>query len=232
MQQLRDELEQLARGRGIVAFGVADLDVLRGRVENAFIETPHEFATRGIVCAIRVMDTVLDSIVDRPTPLYMHHYRQLNFALDRIALAVAQRLYETGHRALAVPASQVLTRKPMLGAVSHRELAFQAGLGWRGRNNLLVTPRFGSQVRLVSILTDAPLPADKPLDWTCDTVGCADCVPVCPAGAIKESIDDFDLPACAAKLDEFVRIPFVGQHICGICVKACKGPKLPRNADG
>jgi epoxyqueuosine reductase QueG len=227
MRQLRDQLEALAREGGIVAFGVADLDAFRHRVPEAFRDLPHEFASRAVVCAIRVHETVLESITDRPTPLYLHHYRQLNFALDRIALALAQHLQQAGHRALAIPASQVVRRSPMLGHVSHRELAYQAGLGWRGRNNLLVTPGFGSGVRLVSVLTDAPLPADKPLEATCDTVGCTDCVTVCPAGSIHPKPGDFDLPACAAKLDEFTRLPLVGQHICGICVKACRGPKTP-----
>jgi hypothetical protein len=239
---LRDELESLARGGGIVAFGVADLAAFRARAPGGFLDTPHEFAGRAVVCAIRVHDTVLAGIRDRPTPLYMHHYRQLNFALDRFALALAQRLVQRGHRALPIPASQVIRhcmdargrRTPALAHVSHRELAYQAGLGWWGRNNLLVTPRCGARVRLVSVLTDAPLPADEPIEWTCDAVGCFDCVPLCPAGAIDRDREAFVLPACAAKLTEFMRLPNVGQHICGVCVKACKGPKAPKGpkADG
>ena len=40
---------------------------------------------------------------------------------------------------------------------------------------------------------------------------------------IKEKKEDFDLQACYAKLTEFTRIPFIGQHICGVCVKTCTG---------
>jgi epoxyqueuosine reductase QueG len=98
-------------------------------------------------------------------------------------------------------------------------LGWAAGLGWWGRNNLLVNPRFGSQFRLASVLTDAPLEADAPLDHDCGR--CAACVNVCPAEAIKAKREDFRLDLCYAKLCEFTRIPFVGQHICGVCVKAC-----------
>jgi hypothetical protein len=34
---------------------------------------------------------------------------------------------------------------------------------------------------------------------------------------------EFDHRACFEKLDEFRRIRLVSQHICGLCVKACRG---------
>jgi epoxyqueuosine reductase len=75
----------------------------------------------------------------------------------------------------------------------------------------------------VTVLTDAPLEAGKPLEGDCGD--CRACVAACPAGAIHASSKDFDLSACKAKLDEFVRLQFIGQHICGVCVKACKGKR-------
>jgi epoxyqueuosine reductase QueG len=82
-----------------------------------------------------------------------------------------------------------------------------------------VNPRFGSRVRYVSVLTDAPLEPDSPLKRDCGT--CVACVRVCPAHAIKARHEEFQLDACYQTLCEFARIPFVGQHICGVCVKAC-----------
>ncbi len=35
--------------------------------------------------------------------------------------------------------------------------------------------------------------------------------------------EDFDHRACFAKLEEFRRLRYVSQHICGLCVKACRG---------
>jgi epoxyqueuosine reductase QueG len=97
-----------------------------------------------------------------------------------------------------------------------------AGLGWIGRNNLLVNPELGSRHRLVTILTDMPLVPGRPLDRDCGD--CFACLQTCPAQAIKENEEDFDHWACFDKLKEFRR-QVVGQHICGVCVKACKGPK-------
>jgi epoxyqueuosine reductase QueG len=90
-------------------------------------------------------------------------------------------------------------------------------------------PRHGSRVRLVTILTDAPLDADRPMEFSCGK--CVACVKVCPAKAIKGKPADFDLGACYAKLSEFARIQYVGQHICGVCVKACSPDNAGRAVD-
>ncbi len=211
-------MEELAQARGAAVFGVADVASLRRDYPDEFGLCPGDYA-HGVVVGVRLSGAVLEDILDRPTPLYFHHYRQVNFLLDRIALELANELQSRGQRGLALPASQYVQRDPPRGQVSHRLLGWQAGLGWRGRNNLLVNPEFGSQVRYVSILTDADLPCGKPLQRDCGD--CDACLEVCPAGAIREDPLAFDLEACYAKLCEFVKIRFVGQHICGVCVKAC-----------
>jgi len=98
-----------------------------------------------------------------------------------------------------------------------------AGLGWIGRSNLLVTPQYGARVRLVTILTDMPLPPDNPSAGNCGN--CFDCLPACPVGALKKDQMDFDHRRCFEQLREFRKLGYVGQYICGLCVKACKGPK-------
>jgi len=66
-----------------------------------------------------------------------------------------------------------------------------------------------------------PLAADKPLETDCGK--CRACLEPCPAQAIKELREDFDYQECYEKLKEFKRSGIVGQHICGVCVKACPG---------
>ncbi len=73
------------------------------------------------------------------------------------------------------------------------------------------------------MLTDMPLETDKPLEGDCGV--CQKCLKPCPAQAIKEKKEEFDHMACFEKLKEFRKMGIVGQHICGVCVKACSGVK-------
>ncbi|NQT94043.1 MAG: hypothetical protein HQ559_14875 [Lentisphaerae bacterium] len=219
---LREALRETVMGMGGSAFGVADLSALKKDVPDLLSLVPGDY-TRAVVAGIRVQEAVLEEIEDRPTPLYFHHYRQLNYQLDRLALVLACAIQEQGYRALSVPASQTIRRSPMSGHISHKLLARTAGLGFIGRSTLLVHPRYGAQLRYVSVLTDMPLAAAAPIEADCGE--CRACIAPCPAAAIAEKRDDFDLDACYAKLNEFVRLPFIGQHICGVCVKACDGKR-------
>lgn len=214
-------IEALAAETGFSVCGVADItEVRKGFHLDLELVSPFD---RAIVLGKRLLDPVIEDIKDKPTLLYFHHYRQLNFFLDRGAFLLSSRIQDQGYRALPIPASQIIDWDKQRSHVSHKIVGQLAGLGWIGRNNLLVHPRFGSRWRLVTILTDLPVEAGVPLDRDCGD--CKACLAACPAQAIKETQADFDHWACFGKLKEFRRQGVVGQHICGVCVKACKGPK-------
>jgi epoxyqueuosine reductase len=68
--------------------------------------------------------------------------------------------------------------------VSDRTLAVLSGIAWLGKNANVISPEFGSWIFLGSLLTDAELPADAPLESRCGD--CTICIDACPAGAIEE----------------------------------------------
>jgi epoxyqueuosine reductase QueG len=105
--------------------------------------------------------------------------------------------------------------------LSHKKVAYLAGLGWIGRNNLLVNERLGARFRLSCVLTDMPLEADRPVESGCGA--CRACVESCPCRAIGETPSDFDHRKCFAQLKEFQKKRYVEQFICGVCVRACGG---------
>ncbi len=217
-QENRESLKNLTSELGVSLFGIADITEARNefnldrKLRNTFV--------RGISLGQRLIQSVLEEIIDRPTPLYFHLYRQVNYFLDRAALLLSVRIQDSGYNALPIPASQIIDWERQQGHLSHKKIGHLAGLGWIGRNNLLVNPQLGSQFRLVTVLTDMPLYPDKPLDLDCGE--CMLCLSSCPAAAIKETKGEFDHQACFEKLKEFRRSGIVSQFICGVCVKACR----------
>lgn len=211
-------LSKTARELGFCLLGIADIREIKYSFLALAPETVARF-DRAISLAVRLSDAVIEDIVDHPTPLYLHHYRQANAFLDRGAFEIARRIQEMGGNALPIAASQLVDWKKQSGHLSHKEVARRAGLGWIGRSNLLVTPEFGARVRLVTILTDLPLKVGSPLSVDCGE--CRRCIAVCPAGAIKERREDFDPRACYEQLKLFKNKYNIPHHICGLCVKAC-----------
>lgn len=214
-------LKKFCLDLGFSLFGAADVTSIR----DGFLLADRLKARfpRAVSLGKRLVDDILDDIEDKPTPLYFHHYRQINFFLDREALVVAAHIQDFGFGALPIAASQIVDWQKQLAHVSHKHIGLRAGLGWIGRANLLVNGDFGSRFRLVTVLTDMPLETGGPLPFGCGP--CRACIAPCPAAAIKERPEDFDHRACFEKLDEFRRKHVVSQHICGVCVRACKGPK-------
>ncbi len=68
--------------------------------------------------------------------------------------------------------------------VAERALAAAAGLGWIGKNGMLIVPGIGNTVVLAEIVTDLPLVAGTPLASRCGE--CRACIDACPAAAIVE----------------------------------------------
>lgn len=211
-------LKRFCQGLGIDLFGIADISLIK----KDFLLSPKvlEKLDKAISLGVRLSRGVLEEIESAPTKLYFHHYRIVNTFLDQVALKICSYIQRKGYLCLPIPASQILDWQNQKAHLAHKKIGYLAGLGWIGRNNLLVNKKLGSQFRLVSILTNLPLKIDRPLKQDCSN--CRLCIEVCPVGAIKESPQDFDRIRCFEKLKEFKEKRLVDQYICGICVKSCQ----------
>src|ERR1700693_1717706 len=124
------------------------------------------------------------------------------------------------------------------GPINERVLARHAGLGWLGKNTLLLNERIGSFFFLGVILTTLDLPstlgiADVPPADRCGT--CRKCIDACPTHALVEPYV-MDARKCISYLTielrgaipEHLREP-MGQHIfgCDICQDVCPWNRHP-----
>jgi len=214
-------------GWGASLVGVADTALLKG-IETEPPNLLQDFP-RAISIAIHLSDAIVETIVDRPTPIYSSHYSRVNSMLDDIALRTVNYLQNRNARAMPIPASIILDDENWTSFISHKAVAIAAGIGWQGKSLLLVSPQFGPRVRLVTVLTDADLSPDDPLKNRCGT--CTQCRDHCPAGAIRgastnnhfasrEEALRFD--QCVHQVrDVFSSLPHIVPLICGVCISVC-----------
>lgn len=170
------ELEKILKEAGADLVGFSSLG------ENRSPEHP-EYGY-AVTIVRKLSRAVIKTINGAPTMEYFQHYRATNARLDSIALDAVSFIENAGYLALPVAASQSTPDKKdeYRGIFPHKTGAVLSGLGFIGKNGLLIT-EYGSAVRLASVLTDMPLSAQKEIK-PCLCGDCQICKNACPAGAI------------------------------------------------
>jgi len=225
MADAASALREMLSGRGAAWVGFADLAPVPA---EARADLP-----RGLSLALALNPRIVAGIADGPTDEYYEEYRRLNAALNVLAEDAAGLLRGLGHRARPIPATlDVIDRATLWTALPHKTVATLAGLGWIGKCALLVSERFGSAIRMVSVLTDAPLPTGQPVQ-TSRCGDCTRCRDICPGGAPTGRLwhvgmtrgEFFDAFACCRAAAEQANARGFKHTICGRCIAACPWTK-------
>jgi len=112
--------------------------------------------------------------------------------------------------------------------IAERDFAQAAGLGWIGKNAMLISPMAGSWFLLTAFVTDVRLPADTPLE-TDHCGSCTACLEACPTDAFPEP-GVLDAARCISALTVESRSPIpvelragMGDWVfgCDVCQEVC-----------
>ena len=111
---------------------------------------------------------------------------------------------------------------------SFKTAAARAGIGWFGKNDVIITERYGPRMRLSAVLIDAPFEYGTPITEGRCPEDCLRCVDACPCRALKgvqwDATKDrgeiIDYQRCNRMRSAF--IPKLGRKsACGKCLAAC-----------
>lgn len=116
----------------------------------------------------------------------------------------------------------------LVAPFSFKFAAVNAGLGWIGNNDVVITEKYGPRVRLSVILIDELLPYGQPITKSKCPPFCSKCVAACPYKAlygVKWDIKKLRNEIIDYKLCNQKRSLYIEKHgrknACGLCIAAC-----------
>ncbi|MCD7972871.1 MAG: hypothetical protein LUG18_09445 [Candidatus Azobacteroides sp.] len=173
---LTRELKDILYASGAVLVGVADM--------RNISSSPLPY---GVCVALPIPVPIIREIEEGPTLSYWHTYNSLNTQLNEIVTKGADFLTVNNYKAISITTGYAQPDEQRRTPLPYKTVATQAGMGWIGKSCLLVTPEYGSAIRISALLTDAPLAYDTPiLESRCGT--CNLCKTHCPVQALTGTL--------------------------------------------
>lgn len=215
------DLQETLLPEGAFKIGFADLTELP--------EEQRRGLPRGISIAVPVDLAVINSLGKGMTSEYHTEYNRTNSLLGKLARLTADFLQKLGYTAVAIIGDEVSeSYQGHSSLLPHKTVATRAGMGWIGRNALLVTKELGSAIRITSVLTDAPLPCADPVNLS-SCGECSMCVANCPgqaplgpAWSVDSKREDLiDILSCRKSCVERSWRVAPGMSMCSLCVLVC-----------
>ena len=185
----------------------------------------------GVVFYITYPKEIIRRMENAPTQEYVDELVSLNTRLDALGMKCEEYLIENGYEAYAQTKKRLGTDFGENNSfeLPHKTIATRAGLGWIGKSALFTTLKYGSALRLSSVLTNAPLDVGIPI--TKSKCGkCMECKNACLGDAIsgkewncKLKRNDFYDDKKCEKYALKISYENLGKEdtVCGKCIFAC-----------
>lgn len=127
-----------------------------------------------------------------------------------------------------VPSVAQQNEEELEAVFSFKYAAVNAGLGWIGKNDVLITEQYGPRVRLSAVLIDAIFAYGSKITESRCPEDCTKCVDICPHKALtgrKWNIDRLrsdliDYHLCNRKRSAYIE-KYGRKNACGLCMVVC-----------
>ena len=151
--------------------------------------------------------------------IYSREYGRLNTLLDQASEALA---HEFGGIAITATLHGLTDKVQHVTdyyglTISHRVVAEMAGLGWRGKNGLLINEQYSCAIRFASVLLPLPLPSTGRMESQCGK--CHACEDVCTFIKNREILPNYR-ENCRKYLVH-LQSEGLSHEVCGKCIHAC-----------
>ncbi|MHA1389882.1 MAG: hypothetical protein ACTSUZ_02740 [Candidatus Thorarchaeota archaeon] len=217
---------------GVTSFKIV-YDELMNVQKEKLRETVNEqfealYESGSIICiAVAYRDPIIDHIDDNQSGKidyvlwnkYAEEYDRINQVLNRMAPAISSHFGGIPLKAtiggMKREVEHVWEYWPLV--VSHRVVAENAGIGWRGKNQLIIHEKFSCAIRFASIITSMPFEHGERMESMCGD--CTACEDACGFIRHRDILPDYR-ENCHRYI-QFLKSKGIEKDICGKCIKAC-----------
>lgn len=208
MKSINHQIEDELKNTGV--------DFIRFLDVSELTDAQNRGLPSAILIGISIDPKFIKEVFDNPDyiPTHGDEYIQTEEKAGEVTDKLAKILADKGHKAISqsdggLIADAAFNFDKKESVLPHKTVAVLGGLGWIGKNNLLITPEYGAAQCLGTLLTDAPLETNTHERLLPQCGNCRICTDICEKKVLKGKGWD-----TTVSRDEIVDV-----HGCSICLK-------------
>lgn len=227
VKALQDEIVKHIKDSGVDLVGFGPFDVLDDvkKVGDGAFDFPNAICMGTEL----PLETVREAR-NGPSADLRESYKVVNKRMMGAAAGVVEKLKAAGYNGRIIHPAERPDPENLMGPVSLKSIARVCGLGWIGKNGLVITDEFGARQRFLAILTDMPL-TETPQLRECECGECRECIEHCAMKVLKDQDQFTDHPPsrdstidwqrCGRYENKLIGDGSKPERACGKCMAFC-----------